>query len=185
VQQLEQSATAERLFIAVALPDEVRHAIAARLLPIPGRLVQQANWHFTLRFLGATSANVRDKLIRELSSISLGSDFRIQFNGIGAFPRAKRARIVWLGVSEGADSLIGLAAKAESAARSAGFAAEGRAFTPHLTLSRIEPPQSMVNVIAAQPSIDIPMDVSEVVLMRSTLGKGPARYDVVERFSLR
>ncbi|MDP9178060.1 MAG: RNA 2',3'-cyclic phosphodiesterase [Gemmatimonadota bacterium] len=92
----------ERLFIAVPLTEKARERIAAGLRPLPGRLVPPENWHFTLRFLGDTPASARDTLISALHSVQLGQEFSVQFDGMGAFPRVKRARIIWLGVTEGA-----------------------------------------------------------------------------------
>jgi 2'-5' RNA ligase len=95
-----------------------------------------------------------------------------------------RARIVWLGVSDGADRLVSLAEKVEAASRRAGFPPEARPFKPHLTLSRVEPPRAVTDVIAKQPPIPLAMAVDRVSLIRSLLGGGPAKYEIVEDFSL-
>jgi 2'-5' RNA ligase len=80
--------------------------------------------------------------------------------------------------------MMQLAAIAEAAARVAGFAAEARDFKPHLTLSRIDPPTSVRTLVGSKPHIDTQMTVDSVVLYRSRLGGGPARYEQVERFEL-
>jgi 2'-5' RNA ligase len=177
-------AVSERLFIAVPLTDEARQEIIARLPVLPGRLVPPQNWHFTLRFLGATDAATRDLVVASLRTARLGSRFSISFGGLGAFPRANRARIVWLGVDEGAERLISVARSVESAVRRAGLPAEERPFKPHLTLSRIEPTRSVADVLSGQPPLDVKMPVTEVALVRSQLGKGPAQYQAIEKFDL-
>jgi 2'-5' RNA ligase len=174
----------ERLFVAVPLTEQARQEIVARLPGLPGRLVPPQNWHFTLRFLGATNPRMRDLLMAELRKARFGSAFSIRFGWLGAFPRAKRARIVWLGVDEGAERLISVAEIVESAVRRAGFPGEERPFKPHLTLSRIEPTRSVSEVLASHPPLEVKMPVTEVVLVRSQLGKGPAQYQAIERFSL-
>ena len=174
----------ERLFVAVPLTEQARQEIVARLPALPGRLVPPQNWHFTLRFLGDTDPATRDRIIAGLSAAALGSRFAISFAGLGAFPRANRARIVWLGVDEGARRLIAVAESVENAARLAGFPAETRPFKPHLTLSRIEPTRSVADVLTSQRPVDVKMPVTHVALVRSQLGKGPAQYQVVERFAL-
>src|SRR5689334_22186178 len=128
----------ERLFIGVPLTEDARASIA-RLLPkrVPGKPVPPENWHFTLRFLGSTSTEQRDQIIRTLKAATCGPRFNIRFNELGAFPTPARARILWLGVDEGAERMVQLAAIAEAAGRLAGFTAESREFKPHLTLSRI------------------------------------------------
>ena len=174
----------QRLFVAVPLTEQARQEIIARLPVLPGRLVPPHNWHFTLRFLGDTDAATRDRLIAALHTARLGSRFSISFWGLGAFPRANRARIMWLGVDEGAGRLVSVAESVESAVRRAGMPAEERAFKPHLTLSRIEPTRSVADVLTSQPPVKVRMPVTEVALMRSQLGKGPAQYQVIERFGL-
>jgi 2'-5' RNA ligase len=177
-------AAAERLFVAVPLTEMAREGIVARLSALPGRLVPPENWHFTLRFLGETDPRMRDLLTAELRKARFGSAFSIRFGALGAFPRAKRARIVWLGVVEGAQRLISVAETVENAVRRAGFPAEERPFKPHLTLSRIEPTRSVADVLAGHPPVEVKMPVTEVALVRSQLGKGPAQYQAIERFSL-
>jgi 2'-5' RNA ligase len=174
----------QRLFVAVPLTEQARQEIIARLPVLPGRLVPPPNWHFTLRFLGDTETATRDRLIAALGTARLGSRFSISFGGLGAFPRANRARIIWLGVDEGAARLVSVAESVESAVRRAGLQAEERPFKPHLTLSRIEPTRSVANVVTSQPPLSVKMPVTEVALVRSQLGKGPAQYQVIETFDL-
>jgi len=175
----------ERLFIGVPLTDDARRAIAKSLpKKLPGKPVPAENWHFTLRFLGSTEAAVRDQIVQRLRSATCGARFDIRFNELGAFPNPGRARILWVGVDDGADRLIQLAAVAEGVARSVGFPAEAREFRPHLTLSRIDPPTSVKELLGAKPRFGAGMTVDSVILYRSHLGGGPARYEEITRFAL-
>jgi 2'-5' RNA ligase len=175
----------ERLFIGVPLSEDARAAVS-HLLPknLPGKLVTPDKWHFTLRFLGATNPNAREAVISGLSSAKLGAPFKIRFGELGAFPNTRRARVLWLGVPLGSEQLSALAAVAESVARAAGFAAEGRRFTPHLTLSRLDPPQSVAALVANGRDLGVEMRVESMILYRSRLGGGPARHEEVQRFRL-
>ncbi|HEV7389461.1 MAG TPA: RNA 2',3'-cyclic phosphodiesterase [Gemmatimonadaceae bacterium] len=175
----------ERLFIGVPLSDDARRAIQ-KSLPgnLPGKPVTAENWHFTLRFLGSTAPEARDQVVHCLETATCGAPFTIRFSELGAFPQPKRARILWLGVDQGAERLIQLAAIAEAAARIAGFAAEAKEFKPHLTLSRIDPPSSVAGLIAGKPRFDAVMTVDSIILYRSRLGAGPARYEEVVRIAL-
>ncbi len=182
----------QRLFLAVAIPDDVRHALAAHLgaaldgKPVPGMPVPPANWHVTLRFLGATYEDERDRLCHGLDEADFGPPFGVRFGGLGAFPRPARATVLWLGFSRGDDRLSGLAAVAEEAAVAAGWMMEERPFHPHLTLSRIRPHQDVRPVVERVPPLPRSMEVEAVVLYRSHLGGSkPARYEPVEVFELR
>ena len=176
----------ERLFIGVPLTADAREGLQ-KVLPrnLPGKLIPPQNWHFTLRFLGSTLPSARQEIATRLRAATCGKAFTIRFAELGAFPLPRRARILWVGVDEGAERLIQLAAIAEAAARSAGFAAEPKEFRPHLTRSRIEPPVSVKTLLSTNMKVGLRMPVTAVVLYRSRLGGGgPARYEEVERFEL-
>jgi 2'-5' RNA ligase len=175
----------ERLFIGVPIADDARRSII-KWLPrnLPGKPVPPENWHFTLRFLGSTPPAARDQVVQLLRSATCGAPFTIRFSALGAFPRPNRARILWVGIDEGAERMIQLAAIAEATARVAGFAAESKPFKPHLTLSRIDPTVSVSALVASQPRFSARMTVDCLILYRSRLGGGPARYEEVERIRL-
>lgn len=181
--------SAGRLFIGVALTEEARRAIEAHLrrsMPdgVPGRQVPAANGHLTLRFLGATRADPLAALVRHLRAAALGAEFDAGFGGLGAFPRPRSARVLWIGLTAGVERMQALARIAENAARAAGFAAEAKPFKPHLTLSRIHPPRDVTRAITGVPPLELRMQVREIVVFRSHLGGGPVRYEAVERFTL-
>jgi 2'-5' RNA ligase len=166
------------------LDDSAREALRRKLPTIlPGKPVPAENWHFTLRFLGSTETATRDQIVSSLRSRALGGRFAIRFSELGAFPNPRRARILWIGVDRGADRMSEIAAIAESVASEAGFEAESRKYTAHLTIARIDPPSSVVGLMS-QRGLSINMDVDRIVMYRSRLGKGPPRYEEVESFPL-
>jgi 2'-5' RNA ligase len=177
-----------RLFVAVPLEDETRQALAARLgegSPLPGGLVPPANWHITLRFLGSVEQVTYNRMLEALDRARLGGPFRIAFGGLGAFPRAAGATVLWVSVEQGADHLSALATQVEGALEIAGIEAEDRPFSAHLTLSRIRPPQDVRPLIEATSSVGVRQTVTKVVVYRSHLGgRRPARYEELEDFPL-
>jgi 2'-5' RNA ligase len=180
----------ERLFLAVALDDITRHAIAAHLdgslegRLLPGKRVPPENWHLTLRFLGLTTALQRDQVLVFLDEHLAVNQFRIRFEGLGGFPKESRASVLWLGVDGDVAALAKTAATCEAAAEGAGFEPEGRPFHPHLTLARIRPPTDVRPLVDLVPSVGHTADVPAVTMYRSILGNGPARYEVVDRVEL-
>ena len=175
-----------RLFIAVALTTEARHALAARLdgATVPGRRTKPHNWHMTLRFIGAVDEPTVDRLVRSLDESDLGSRFRIRWGGLGAFPRAAKATVLWVGLTEGAGELADLASRVESAVEAVGLPGEDRPFRPHLTLSRIRPQQNVAELVDAVEPVRVMMPVDRVVLVQSHLDGGAARYQTLESFDL-
>jgi 2'-5' RNA ligase len=178
-----------RLFLAISLTDEARHAIVHHLKthlthPLPGRPVRPELWHLTLRFLGEVDEVAGDRIMREVDAADRGPAFTLRWGSLGAFPRPRRANVLWLGVDQGEQAAERLAAVVEEAVEAAGFPPEDRPFRCHLTLSRIRPDQDATAVLDAVPPLGLAMPVNRVVLYRSHLGPGGPRYEEVEAFPL-
>ncbi|MBI3400018.1 MAG: RNA 2',3'-cyclic phosphodiesterase [Acidobacteria bacterium] len=134
-----------RLFLAVDPDAEARRAIAAgqqRILSALGdaadqiRRVRPDQMHVTLVFLGevadVTAAAVIDCCSRPVDA----GPFDLAFAGVGVFPPRGAPRALWIAIGAGANELGAI--RQEMAGRLAhlGFAGEGGAFRPHLTLGR-------------------------------------------------
>ncbi len=179
-----------RVFVGIALDPDLRYGLAAHLRAnlageqLPGRKSPAENWHITLRFVGKVSQTDYEKLLARLDEADLGSGFALGFAAFGAFPKPARATVLWLGVDRGADELCRLAAVVEEATVSAGFSPEERPFHPHLTLSRIRPPQDMCRLTKAMPVFPLIQSVTHLTVFESHLQRGPAVYAPLERFAL-
>jgi 2'-5' RNA ligase len=161
-------------------------ALADRLatLDVPGTVVPSANWHITLRFIGRTDDVAYDRLLGSLDEADLGRVFDIGLADMGAFPRPKSATVLWLGVAKGQTRLEEVAAVVEEAVQAAGFGAEERPFRAHLTLSRIRPPVDVTGLIGSFPDAGLVWRCRSIVVYRSHLGRGGARYEPLETFPL-
>lgn len=182
----ERSEYMERLFLGVPLTGPAREALRARLPEsIPGTPVPADNWHVTLRFLGDTPAGQRDEIVAALRTEPLPRSFTVEFTGMGAFPDARHAKVLWVGARQGAQALEALASVAERIAVGAGFDPDLRRFHPHVTVARMRRPLDSRGVVERRWPAPILMAVTNLVLFRSRLGSGPAHYDIQEAFSLR
>jgi len=152
---------------------------------LPGRATPAENWHFTLRFLGSTDAPRRDRLIEELRSKHFGNAFDIEFDKLGAFPNPRRARVLWVGVTNGHAKLEDIARTAEAAAVQSGFEPEPRKFTAHLTIARMKQTETVIDFLAKARKVSAVMRVSEVILFRSEPGRDHSHYTVVDAFPLK
>jgi RNA 2',3'-cyclic 3'-phosphodiesterase len=178
-----------RLFLGVPLvdvaADEVqRGAEAFAAAGVPGRVAPRPNWHLTLRFLGDSSPEQTSAVAHGLTSADLGPAFDVFLRGWGAFPKARRANVLWIGIDDPERRLARLAAAAETAALRAGYEAETRPFRPHLTLSRLRRPTDLTAILPALPPIATPMRVDRLVLFRSILGPSHPRYEPLHTWSL-
>ena len=180
-----------RLFVAVPVPaavgevvgglmDEVRTALGPDGSRV--RWVQLEGLHMTLRFLGPTAPDqvsaVADALERAVGSAPA---FEVRLAGSGAFPSADRPRALWLGIAAGAESMGGIAAAFEGELGALGWALEARPFRPHLTIARTDGvrvgPAAAAALRRAASDLDAGFHADEIVLYRSHLGSGPARYE--------
>lgn len=105
-------------------------------LRIEAKPVELQNMHFTLLFLGEISEDMVQRIQNELKTIQFDS-FDISFEGIGAFPKPKYPRVVWVGVRNGANQLADLAKTVEEKLSPLGFKSD-KEFKPHITMFRIK-----------------------------------------------
>ena len=128
-----------RTFVAVEISNqEVLDSIKKiqSELKINAKPISLKNIHFTLLFLGEISDNMSQRVQDALSSIEF-SPFEINFSGIGAFPKPRFPRVVWIGVESGAKQLVDLAAKVQEKLSPLGFQSD-KAFKPHVTIFRVK-----------------------------------------------
>jgi RNA 2',3'-cyclic 3'-phosphodiesterase len=142
-----------RLFVALDLPDTVRHALAeliANLKPKSrgARWVQPENLHITLKFIGHVGNEKLSPIQSELSSIHTAQPIELHFGGMGFFPNERRPRAFWCGVA-GSPNLAELAADIDRALVPLGIEAETRPFTPHLTLARFKSDEGVREMVRA------------------------------------
>lgn len=179
-----------RLFLAVFPPLAVQiaaHAAGEALAAQGGPAVswvKQDNLHYTLRFLGELGedgARRAGEAGREAAS-DVGP-FDAVIGGLGAFPNTRRARVLWVGMSEGADSLMALAKALDGALQRRGFEREKQRFSPHLTIGRVREPMRdwTAALAAAPPPSPERFRVDRLTLVESKLSpKGSTYTPVVE-----
>jgi RNA 2',3'-cyclic 3'-phosphodiesterase len=173
-----------RAFVAVELPNVVLSAVAARVAGLNirgGRTTTADQWHLTLEFLG-NDANV-DAVAAALDRFSVPGG-PVRLGGAGAFPNARQARVVWVGVPEGSDVLARLASEVAERLARIGFEPEARPFRPHLTLVRCASPTDVRAAIAAFGSDPVgpAWNVETLTVFESQLRREGARY--LERASV-
>ena len=176
-----------RLFAAVEIPNEIRGALAEAVKPVrerfpKARWVPIQNQHVTVKFLGSTYPRLVDWVKETVSAVAHDQDpFRTRVEGLGAFPNARRARVLWAGLDDAASAFARLAADLDEGL-SEQFKPEKRAFTPHLTVARFEPTVSLdPDEIAFESE---PFEVRRIVLFRSHLRRPAPVYEPMEAFRL-
>ena len=175
-----------RAFVAVPVPtEEALVALADELAATPAdlKVVDPRKHHLTLSFLGDVPDDAAPRLAAALDRAVEGrSRFALQLHGVGAFPNARRPRVVWAGARP-EPRMMELAERVRRALADAGFPGDDKPFKLHLTLARSRmqggdaKASSFVHENADRPLPALP--VHEVRLYRSTLGRGGSTYDVL------
>src|SRR5262245_36382950 len=185
-----------RCFVAIDPPADVRAAIAEvqrRLRASAGaadvRWVDAAVVHLTLKFLGEVAEARVPAITESLRVVAApAAPLALALGGLGAFPTARRARVVWIGITAGAVDLARLAGGVDQALAGLGFVPDARPFNAHLTVGRVRSPRGigrLAGAIEAAPRDEIgAWTVREVVLYRSHLRPTGAVYEAMARLPL-
>jgi 2'-5' RNA ligase len=180
-----------RCFAAVPIGPSVRAAVEACVTELRARSGAEAwrwtepeGWHVTLAFIGATDPATVPRLAASLAAVAAQHEpFTLEAGGLGTFPSRGRARVVWYGVADPRGRLARVARETQAAL---GLEPADR-FRGHLTLARardrLGTDAAAMLATAAPPTA--PLEVDRVVLYRSHLGGGPARYEALTTAVLR
>lgn len=133
-----------RTFIAVDLPPSVLEALGQvssqlqeKLPDTPVRWVNYQKMHLTLKFLGDISKEnigMVEKILQ--SEAAKHQAMEIGIGGIGAFPKMRHPRVIWIGIEAPTD-LFDLRRGIEDGVAQLGYNYDKYDFTPHLTLGRL------------------------------------------------
>lgn len=200
------AAPALRTFIAIELPPAVKQQVQAQQRHLRQALDQAElgnlwrwthadNLHLTLRFLGDTREDQRRTLEAALAAIAAAAArFHLRVQKLGAFPNLRKPNIIWLDFGGDLPLLDPLQAHIERAAQAAGFAAEARAFAPHLTIARAQKsaaPAALARAgellraeASAPPAAPAPFLVDQIHLIRSDLRPSGPVYRSLAAFDL-
>lgn len=200
-----------RAFFAVDLPDDLTARVAEAQAAFDGadglRFVDPEQTHVTLKFLGeideadgdgvdvddgddeSDSPTLDDVIAAGERAIETADidPFACTVHGFGVFPNLDYISVVWAGVEDGSAELTALHEALEAEATALGVDPEDHAFTPHVTLARMNDARGkeLVQKVVSEREPEIGrFAVDEIRLLSSTLtSEGPV-YEAVETFDL-
>lgn len=136
-----------RCFVAIEVAPAIRQKLAEITLKLRRALrgsrggikwVEPDLMHLTLKFLGDIDEAAVKTVCETLDQVTMAHrGFELSVEGVGCF--GKPARVIWVGMNE-SPALMALQTDLEGRLAAAGFAAEERPFSAHLTLARIKDP---------------------------------------------
>ena len=175
-----------RLFVALALPEELRQQLADLQRGLrEARWVAPENIHLTLQFLGEIDGGLAGDIDTALTQLRQEA-FAIRLEGLGTFGEGRHLRVLWAGVAP-SQALLRLQSKVVRASETAGFQPEGRRFKPHVTLARFKRASGagLSDYLGSHGAFkSAPFPVREVLLYSSHLTRAGAIYRPEARYPL-
>lgn len=150
------------------------------------RFLRAESAHLTLVFLGETAENRLPALCSALEKAAQVAPFEFMLSGLGAFPSASRARVLWAGVGAGSERLGSLAGAMRRALAGL-IQLEEREYVPHITVCRFRRPENInkLEVYRALQETEIGKClVNRFLLMKSILEPAGAVHEPVRLFDL-
>jgi 2'-5' RNA ligase len=147
--------------------------------------------HITLHFFGAISADDATRALTAVRPVIAGHGaMALRLRGLGTFPAARSARVLWCGVDGDVAALLALASGCAGAIRTAGFAVDGRVYHPHCTLGRPRQPWPVEALarwkeeVRNDPGTEL-FDADRVVLYESVREPSGIRHVARQTLTLR
>ncbi len=182
-----------RLFIAIELPEKIQSILSY----IKGELevekdnikwVPTHNIHLTIKFLGECPKDDIGEIVDDLQrALRNFRSFWCKTKDIGAFPNARRVKVLWLGVDKKSE-LRKIHQKINTLLIARGLKEEERAFTPHIALARTRAAKAIdIERLNSKIKVDHWEDrfrVTHVTLFSSHLSPVGAEHKVLARINL-
>jgi 2'-5' RNA ligase len=181
----------QRMFVSVrpseAALEDLEGFLEPRASAAPFPFVRSTQWHLTLAFMASVSDRALGPLEERLAEAAARhTPFATSLGGAGVFPDPLRAKVLWLGLAEGAPELAGIAGHARTACEVSGAPVDGQAFVPHLTLARLRRPLEATRWLRVLDTYRGPAwTVESIDLVASHLrdGRHP-RHEVIASYPL-
>lgn len=174
-----------RLFVGLEIPPSAATTLSMLRGGLSGaRWIDPENYHVTLRFVGDIDERRADELCDALARVRR-APFTAEIDGLGAFG-GDRPRALFAAV-KASPALVELQGEVERLCRRAGLDAEGRKFTPHVTLARLRGVKAgaVAQYLALRGGFGLPpFPVERFVVFSSRASVGGGPYLVEEAYPL-
>jgi 2'-5' RNA ligase len=135
-----------RLFIAITVPGTIRAELAraqSELRKSVGNAritwTQPEQFHLTLRFLGKVDVVSLEALGNALKEACHGfGPLSMRAQGLGCFPNFRRPHVIWVGLHDAGQRLVGLQGAIRDATQRFTAEAGEKSLSGHITLGRIK-----------------------------------------------
>lgn len=184
-----------RTFVAIKLTSEIISNISQVQEELKRsnagvKWVKPENIHLTLKFLGhITKEGLEEVKLATREALKPFTPFEISISGLGAFPKIKYPRVIWVGIDKGKEDLEKIVFNLEERLMKIGFAREKRKFSPHLTLGRVKSQKGKGGLIEALTNTEAShlgsMRVDKIAIIQSELKPQGPVYTSLEEIDLK
>lgn len=174
-----------RLFVAIDPPGDIKTVLLATMGGIAGvRWQTEAQLHLTLRFIGEVDRHQANDIVAALRTLH-HPPFDIAVSGAGTFDTRGQIHTLWAGLTP-KHALTALYGKVNRLLREVGIPADPRAYTPHITLARLNRSTGPLDEFLQRHAglTTAPFRVTEIKLYESQLTAEGANYRIVEQFRI-
>lgn len=153
--------------------------------------VEEENLHITLNFVGDMPEIETPKFCNDVKAVvEKHRKFGVMVTGLSAFPNPTQPRVIWLGITEGADALKQLNRDVAELLSHWGFPKERHDYEPHITLGRVQRggrwTDGLVESVERYANHDTGwFQASEVVVYSSFLDRSGPTYTPMSRIRLK
>lgn len=169
-----------RAFLALELPEEVRHqlhrfqqSLSRQIEDRAVRWVKPHAFHLTLFFLGEGVTSAKIDLLRDhLLPVGQRTEpIALSMDRLGCFPRPARPQVIWAGVEGDLKPLQTLKKRVDQVVSALGWSPERPRFHPHITLGRVKNSRAAAQADLAwgQPAGPAAWTATTLTLMQSDL----------------
>lgn len=183
-----------RIFIAINLPNDIKKQLSLykdKWQDLPARWTSLDNLHITLEFLG----DITDEELGEVCVIvkevaERHRSFSVNLNSVSYGPPKKiPPKMVWVEGGKSEDLADLKEDLQEYLLEKISFRPDGKGFTPHITLARINAWEWKKIEPEERPEVDENIEfiftVESIEIMESVLKRGGPEYTILESHSLR
>ncbi len=181
-----------RSFIAINLPAEIKahlkqlmNELRSKNAPADIKWVNPDGIHITLHFLGYLTAQQLERVAEIINhSIIFPIKINLKLTTLDGFPNLKKPRVLFVGCQEvGNNKLSDLRTRIGQALKHIKLEIDERPWSIHLTLARLNAPQTINIPIMNVESLNF--TVRSVDLMKSELSRSGAKYSLIKKFNLK
>ena len=140
----------------------------------------------TFQFVGEIEEPLLLSIVKSMQEVAQRQrPIDVKYKSLGVFPNLEKARVLWIGVSDGHEELKTLSRDIVRANKRIGVRDEGKPFHPHVTICRIKEfdRKKLRDMLKQYENTNFGTDkVDRLAIIKSSLTQVGPVYTIIEEF---